>query len=70
MPRKYTRSKWGSGCIIKVWFPEWPLFLEVKILAKKCSGQRSVSAVRSLDMVASRRSAIGILIWDLKLCLL
>ena len=61
MPRKYTWSKWGSGCIIKVWFPEWPLFRGKNVNEKKRSGPRSVSAVGSLEVVASRRLATIIL---------
>ena len=42
------------------------------MLAKKHSGPRSVSAVRSLEVVASQRLAMyfkyEILNWDLKLC--
>ena len=49
-------------------------YLEVKILVKKRSGPRSVSAVWSLEVVASRRLAMyfkyGILSRDLKLHLL
>ena len=63
-----TRSQWGSGCIIKVWFPEWPLFRGKNISEKAIS----VSAVGSLEVVASRRLAMyfkyGILNRDLKLC--
>ena len=29
----HTRNKWGSGCIIKVWFPECPL-LSKNVLQK------------------------------------
>ena len=47
-------------------------YLEVKMLVKKRSGSRSVSAVRSLEVVASRKLAMyykyGILIRDLKIC--
>ena len=50
-------GKWVSGCIIKVWFPKWPIF-RGKMFMKKHSGPRSVSAVQSLEVVTSRRLAM------------
>ena len=39
---------------VKVWFPECPLFGDKNTLRKRL-GPRIVSAVRSLEVVASRR---------------
>ena len=47
------RYKWGRSCNVKVWFPECPLFGGRNTLQKRFGTK--VSAVRSWEVVASRR---------------
>ena len=65
-----VRGKWGSGCIIKVWFPEWSLF-RGKNVSEKAYG--TGISVRCPKFRGGRFSEVGnvLLVWDfrdLKLC--